>query len=150
MPLTTRDRLTLSAGLGGFGCLGMIVLVSLVAMLAGGGGCRFGGGTIIAEPGLGVLIVEETQERTKYTKAQLDAISSQADDGLKAYVKSHDGAIWRVLDKDDDVAKDVPVVREVFKQPRQSVPWLYVWKNRSLVGKPLGDDATKTVKDKLR
>ena len=128
-----------------------VVLLALVAGAAiyGRGGPT---GAKITATGEGVLIVHESDEDGKLTSTQLDAMKSTADDSLRGYVKSKEGAIFRLLDKDDDVAQDLPVIQEVWKTKRDALPWLYVWKNRSLVGKPLTTeaDAITTAKSKLR
>lgn len=146
--MTPRTKAAIAlSGIGASWLVGIAALALFVAL--NGGGCTPGGVTI-TEPGQGVLIVQEIQDRSSYTSAQLNAMDSQSPDGLPAYVRAKEGGVFAVLDKDDDVSQMSPVVREVWKAKRDSTPWLYVWKNRSLVGKPLGDDAVKTVKDKLR
>jgi len=143
MPLTTRDRLTLSAGLGGFGCLGMIVIVSLVVILTGGGGCRFD--LLGVSPGpRGVVILHESADKTPtFARLVTGLRTPPASDYLKE--KSH---TLDILDDDSEGpdGKPAPSV-EAWKAVAGSMPLpvliIYESKSRKILDKQsLAKDAT--------
>jgi hypothetical protein len=83
-----------------------------------------------------VLVVEKSRERTKLTSGQLYAMTSNADDGLLAYLKTHgEDDPFRLLDQDDGkpdekgnipIKEDTPKVQAEFAAKGNSVPWLIV------------------------
>lgn len=151
--MNTRDRIALGAGLGGFGCAGMaVILLCVVLLVVGQGGISWpwGGGLTIKEAtGAGVLIVIEREDRKKYAETQLDAMDSQGAESLSALARSK--GIFRVLDKDDDVSQDKPEIQSLWKLDRKELPWMYVWKNTRVSSGPLTTeaDAIKTAKSYL-
>jgi len=77
---------------------------------------------------LAILIVEENNDRLKYTAGQLEAMTAKAPGSLIALVESIPGAEMRVLDKDQkDFAREQPWVAEAFKAAQPNMlPWIVV------------------------
>ena len=82
---------------------------------------------------LTVVIIEETQDRSRIPPEQLNAINSQR---WREYVNKNNGQ-WRVLDPDTDVHKDEQWVQDAVSLERESIPWLIVSKQRSGSSTPL-------------
>jgi hypothetical protein len=84
----------------------------------------------IPTAGLRVLIVEETADRPKLPAGQAAIFTSAAlRDWLDANcAKTPDGKApdWRILDKDADLALDLPHWRQAMALPRSTLPWLIV------------------------
>lgn len=111
---------------------------------------EFGGGGLVFAPGpIAVLVVEETSERDKLTPAQREVVSSVA---FRDYLKTHcskDAAgnpDFRFVDKDDDMTQADPKFQAMFKEPRQSVPWIYIASGSSGFSGPVNDTTIATVK----
>lgn len=110
-----------------------------------------GGGPFVAGP-VSVLIVEETADRVKLTPAQREVIEANGPDSVRAYCKTHcrksaDGLPqFRVIDKDSPVSQDEPWVQSLMKEPRQSVPWIYISSGAGKFSGPVDDTTKATLK----
>lgn len=109
------------------------------------------GGLAVSKGPIAVLIVEETSERNLLTDGQRNAILSNADDSVLAYCKTHcekdAGGVpqFRVIDKDDSVAKESPVIQALFAAKRESVPWLVVKRGATIMSEPLPKSEADTL-----
>jgi hypothetical protein len=110
--VSIRTRLNLNA-----------VVLLILAVLLGGGGVI--GGAPITDPGFRVLVVEETDDRSKLTRGQMEAMFSTDAESVKKYIESKGGTL-RVLDKDDDTTMLDKPWAALMARPRKSLPWLEV------------------------
>lgn len=78
--------------------------------------------------GLRVLIVEETAERIKLTKGQLEFISSAKTRSWldSICVKENNQPAYRIYDKDASAEGDSEVWRNAMARPRTTIPWIIV------------------------
>jgi hypothetical protein len=83
----------------------------------------------IAEPKLNVMIVEETSDRIHIPWDQIVAMQSTV---WRQYVDSKSGLEpsgahhYRLVDKDDNMAKDAKKWSDAFARPRNTTPWIIV------------------------
>lgn len=101
----------------------IIALILLVVAFADGAS---GSGLPVSEPGLHVLIIEETSARNELKPGQQAIIASVPmmrflDENCKG---------WRVWDKDTDVTREAKFWQDAMAVERTSVPWLLVWNGR--------------------
>lgn len=89
----------------------------------------------VAAGGLRVLIVEESGDRVTLPSAQ-QAVFGSAE--IRAYLarkclKGADGKTpeFRIYDQDSDLSGEPKVWQDVFKQPRTSLPWIYISNGRA-------------------
>tara|TARA_R110000765_G_C18594920_1_gene568293 strand:+ start:59 stop:457 length:399 start_codon:yes stop_codon:yes gene_type:complete len=124
----------------------LIAVMLLVVVFSGGGGS----GLPVSEPGLHVLIIEETEARSELGPGQFAIINSVPMSRFLDESCVEDG--WRVWDKDTDVTREADFWQEAMKVNRSSVPWLIVWNgNRGASGSlPATVEATKTVIEKYK
>ncbi len=93
-----------------------------LAAAIGGGPGPTPGPSPITEPGLFVLIVEETAERAKLPASQLSILTGTE---LRDYVKTKN-AKMAVLDKDVKEFKDGTAFGKMILRPRTATPWLII------------------------
>jgi len=126
------------------GWLDLIALILLAVVFSGGGS----GGLPVSEPGLHVLIIEETESRNELKPGQLAIISSVP---MMRYLDENCVG-WRVWDVDTDVAREADYWQDAMEIERSSVPWLVVWNGyRGASGKlPATVEATIAVVEKYK
>lgn len=90
---------------------------------------------VVPIPGevLRVLIVEETDERSKLPSSQV-ALMLSGD--LYQWLTDHKTE-WHIWDKDVDVSRESQVWQDAMKIPRQSLPWLIVSNGKNGESVPL-------------
>ena len=104
---------------------------------------------VVSQPGLRVLIVEETDaaSRNKLTAGQRAIIMGTTKDSFRTWLKDHAELVC--ADKDSDFSKLPPVWGELFKRPRASVPWLAITNGKTGFEGPLPSDP-KTVTELVK
>ena len=126
----------------GYECLGVAVYAVHAGWLGVPG---------ISTGPIAVLIVEETEARSALAPGQREAILSNAAGSVRDYCKTHgekDAAgvpEFRVLDKDDSVAKESPVIQELFAAKRDGVPWIIVKRGGTIVSEALPKTEAETL-----
>ena len=118
------------------GLTDLVVILLLVFAFAGG---ATSSGLPVSDPGLHVLIIEETEERGKLTEDQRAVLASVPmvtflDENC---TKINGRAQWRVWDKDTDITREADKWRKLMAIPRESLPWMYVWNGRRGASGPL-------------
>jgi len=98
--------------------------------------------TIVTGP-LQILVIEETGDRVRIPRTQLEALFGQR---LREYCSGHcskaDGVTpdFRVIDKDSDVGKAEQWIQAAFKEPRTSLPWISLSNGKTGFSGPLPED----------
>lgn len=110
---------------------------------------EFGGGVVFAPGPIAVLVVEETSERDKLTAGQREVISSvEVRNYLTAHCSKDAAGVpeFRFVDKDDDMSQADAKFQAMFKQPRQSLPWIYISQGSGGFSGPVDDTTLATIK----
>lgn len=89
-----------------------------------------------------VLVIEETGERGKITRGQLNVLSSTA---MRDAIKQAGGE-YRQLDKDADVSRAEQWVKDGLVAKRDGLPWLIVASKKGGVSLPLPDSTEAVLK----
>lgn len=109
----------------------------------------------IAGPGLRMLIIEESGDRTKLTRGQVQAIGSATlRDYLRSKSKEKPGDMpYRIWDKDQDPAGDDKEWQDAYNaakaRPDFSIPWLVISDGKTGESVPLPKTFTETF-DKVK
>lgn len=106
----------------------LLIAVLLGLLLMRGQGCTpatVGPKSPIDEPGLKVLVIEETDDRAKLTQGQYEALFSTDANSLRSYVLAKGGA-FRPLDQHDKPEFLADAWKKLFAEPRRKVPWIQV------------------------
>jgi hypothetical protein len=99
--------------------------------------------------GLRVLMIEETQDRSKLPPDQtLIFTSGVIADYLNANcAKEKDGhPAWYILDKDTDMSNAASVWKKAMKIPHDPTPWILISNGRKGVSRPLPKTVDETQK----
>lgn len=92
---------------------------------------------------LQILVIEETADRMRIPRTQLEALFGQR---LREYCSTHcsksDGVTpdFRAIDKDSDVSKTDKWIQDAFKEPRTSLPWISLSNGKAGFSGPLPED----------
>lgn len=106
----------------------------------------------IAVSGLYVLIVEETASRGELPAGQRAIIQGTGAGSVREYLAAHCAKDskgrpeFRVLDTDDDLARDSKLWQEVWARPRKSVPWIVISNGKSGFEGPLPKSVAECLK----
>ena len=108
------------------GLTDFIVLLLLVFAFSGN---ATSSGLPVSDPGLHVLIIEETEERGKLTEDQRAVLASVPMNTFldENCTKINGKPQWQVWDKDTDITREADKWQTAMQIERPSLPWLIVW-----------------------
>lgn len=95
----------------------------------------------IPEPGLHVLIVEETEDRGKVPPSQANIFTSVA---LREYLDSKAKG-WRIFDQDVDLRLEAKLWQDAMARDRESLPWIVISNGKSGHEGPLPETVAATI-----
>lgn len=98
----------------------LIVVLTAIALVLAAGGSPFSPPPIDAA-GLHVLLVEQSEDRSKLTPDQLATLA-----WLPGHLEAVAPGAWRIHDADTPLDREDEWVRQAMTRERKSLPWLIV------------------------